>query len=231
MRTLYVGALLTCLALPGLAVDRAQLDARLDKLRVSFEVMQAKPEKRIPPQVLRDAQGIVLLDRTKAGFIFAYQGGNGVALARNPFTGQWSAPAFFSASEASLGFQIGGQQTFMVILLMNTNSARWLIEPRFDFGGMAGGTAGNVSGGKEGNVSSSERLELIYTDSQGLYGGAAIKGASISPDSNANVAYYGQYFTTKEILFDNKARPTPAATTLAQRIMECSRPTSPPSRP
>ena len=88
--------------------------------------------------------------------------------------------------------------------------------------------AGNVSGGKEGNVSNSERLELIYTDSQGLYGGAAIKGASISPDSNANVAYYGQYFTTKEILFDNKARPTPTATALAQRIAECSRPASRP---
>jgi len=211
------------LALPALALDRAELDARLGKLQVSFEVLQDKPDKRIPAKILREAQGIVLLDRTKAGFVFAYQGGSGVAMVRNPSTGQWGAPAFFSASEASLGFQIGGQQTFMVILLMNTNAARWLIEPRFDFGGEASGTAGNSSGGTGGNVSDSERLELIYTDSQGLYGGAALKGASISPDPKANVAYYGQYLTTKEILFDNKAQPGAAAAALARKITELSR--------
>jgi len=131
------------LALPALALDRSELDYRIRRLTTKFEALQAKPDKCIPAAMLRNAQGIILLDRTKAGFIFAYQGGGGVAIVKDPTTGQWSAPGFLSAREASLGLQIGGQQSFIVILLMNTNTARLLAEPDFRLGGEASGTAGN----------------------------------------------------------------------------------------
>jgi lipid-binding SYLF domain-containing protein len=218
----------TCLLLLGLAVssravDRAGLDAKIRALTVKFEVMQAKPDKRIPAQTLRDAQGIILLDRTKAGFLFAYQGGSGVAMVKKPGSGQWSAPAFLSASEASLGFQGGGQQAFIVILLMNSNAVALLGQPEFKFGGEASGTAGNRNAGTEGAITSDERMELIYADAEGLFGGVAIKGGSLAPDPDANVAYHGQFLTTKEILFDNKAKPSQAAIDLAEQIRKSSR--------
>ncbi len=222
MKLLISILLLAGLSVPALAVDKAQLDAGIRKLTLKFETLQSKADKRISAQNLRKAQGIVLLDRTKAGFLFAYQGGGGLAMIKDPKSGQWSAPAFLKATEASLGFQAGGQQSFMVILLLNTNATRMLTEPTFSFGGEAGGTAGNASGGVEGSVSSEEQLMQVYSDTEGLYGGAAIKGGSVAPDSDANVAYYDQALTAKEILFEKKAKPSKAASQLAKKITEYS---------
>ncbi len=157
-------------------------------------------------------------NRTKAGFIFAYQGGSGVVLVRDPKTAKWGPVAFLSANEASLGFQIGGQQSFFVMLLMSTNATRLLAESKFEFGGEAQGTAGDASGGASGTVTPPEPQVLIYDDRQGLYGGAAIKGGAISADEEANRVYYGQFLTANDILFQNKAKPTEAAAELATKL-------------
>ena len=211
------------LAISSPAVDRADLDYRIRKLTFKLQAMQAKPDHRIPAQSLRDAKGIVLLDRTKAGFLFAYQGGNGVVMVRDAKTGRWGPTAFVSANEASLGFQIGGQQSFVVVLLMNTNSLRRLADGVFDFGGDASGTAGNATATTGASVSSNEPLTLVYSDTAGLYGGVSIRGDALSPDSKANVTYYGQYLTTAEILFEGKAKPSQAAGELALKLDEYSR--------
>jgi lipid-binding SYLF domain-containing protein len=93
----------------------------------------------------------------------------------------------------------------------------------FKFGGDASGTAGNSSAGTEATVSEHEPLTFVYTDSEGLYGGATIKGDSITPDTNADIAYYGQYLTMREILFDNKVKLSPPATDLANKIESYSK--------
>ena len=224
MRLLITGCLLLGLAVSALAIDKAELDKRIRTLTAKFEEMQAKPDKRIPVENLRKAQGIILLYRTKAGFIFAYQGGAGLAMVKDAKSRGWSPPTFLSASEASLGFQIGGQQSFIVILLMNTNATRALTESSFDFGGEASGTAGNSSGKAEGTITDDQKqLMLVYSDSTGLYGGAAIKGGALSPDTDANVAYYGQSLTPREILFDKKGKPSDAATDLVKKITQSSK--------
>ncbi len=222
MKTIIASLLLVGLSLPSFAVNKTELDSALRKLTSKFETLQSKADKRVPAEKLRKAQGIVLLDRTKAGFLFAYQGGGGVAMVKDPKSNQWSAPAFFKANEASLGFQIGGQQSFVVILLMDTNSARTLTEPTFHFGGEASGTAGDSSAGTDGTLSSQEQATLVYADREGLYGGVAIKGGSISADTDANAVYYEQGLTTGEILFEKKGKPSEAATQLAKKITEYS---------
>jgi SH3 domain-containing YSC84-like protein 1 len=189
-----------------------------------YEEMQLKPDKRIPDDLLRKAQGIILLDRTKAGFLFAFQGGVGVAMAKDPTTHQWSAPAFISANEASLGFQIGGEQGFFVILIMNSSATRLLTDPTFQVGGEASGTAGNVSGGAESSVASTEMPILVFHDKKGLFGGAAVKAGNITPDKEANWIYYGRYAGMKEILFDRKIQPTEAADRLIDKLNSYSNP-------
>jgi SH3 domain-containing YSC84-like protein 1 len=224
MRLLITGLLLLGVAIPAHAIDKAGLDKRIRTITTKFEEMQAKPDKRVPVENLRKALGIILLDRTKAGFIFAYQGGGGVAMVKNAKSGSWSPPAFLTANEASLGFQIGGQQSFVVILLMNTNATHALTDSDISFGGEASGTAGNSSGKAEGNATDDgTKLMLVYSDATGLYGGAAIKGGALAPDTNANVAYYGQSLTPQEILFDQKGKPTEAATSLMQTINQSSK--------
>ncbi len=108
MKKLIGTLLVLTLALGAKAVDKLSLDQKVSTLLAKFELMQEKPDKRVPPEFLRKARAIILLDRTKAGFVFAYQGGGGVALAKDK-RGHWSPLAFMRADEASLGFQIGGQ--------------------------------------------------------------------------------------------------------------------------
>jgi lipid-binding SYLF domain-containing protein len=220
MRSFIISLVLASITCSAYAVDRADLDYRIRKLTLKFEAMQAKPDKRIPPQALRDAKGIILLDRTKAGFLFAYQGGSGIVMARGPDNGQWSAPAFLKANEASLGFQIGGEQSFVVILLMNPKAVESLANGNFNFGGEASGTAGNNSGGVEGTLSTTEPMMLVYTDREGLYGGAALKGDAISSDTGANSIYYGQFLGINDILFGRRVLPSPSAIGLEQKLDE-----------
>ena len=216
---------LTLLGFAGtaMAIDKAELDNRVRTLTAKLVAMQQKSDKSIPAETLSRARGIILLDRTKAGFIFAYQGGGGVAMVKDPKSDQWSPAAFLAAHEASLGFQVGGQQSFFVILLMNAEATRFLTEPNFEFGGEARGTAGNQTAGVAGTVASPEQPVMVFDDRQGLYGGAAIKGGAISPDEEANRAYYMQYLTMKDILFDNKVKPTDVAVELAGKISEFSK--------
>ncbi len=217
MKQILVTFCMLLIASGAFADDKAGLDNRIRKLTGKFQSLQAKPDKAIPAETLKQARGIVLLDRTKAGFIFAFQGGGGLAMVRDVKSGKWSAPAFLSAAEASLGFQVGGQQSFVVILLMNTNSTRFLTDGDIEFGGEARGTAGNSTAGAEGNINPAPSV-LVYDDRKGLYGGAALKGGAVSSDEDANTAYYEQYVTLEDILFKNKFKPGEAAQQLIDAI-------------
>jgi len=218
MKMILTAWLLTSVVWTAAAADSVRLESKAEKLIAKFESLQQKGDKGVPADVLKKAQAIVLLDRTKAGFVFAFQGGGGVAMARDPKSGQWGALSFMKANEASLGFQIGGQQSFLVILLMTQASAEQLAATTFEFGGEARGTAGDVSAGEEGTIASEERSILVYGDRQGLFGGAALKGGALNPDQEANRLYYGEWLGTQEILFGKKVKPTKAALKFAEKI-------------
>jgi len=210
------------MAFPGLADDKAKLDAQFRKLTAKFEAMQSNPEKAVPAEELKKARGVILLDRTKAGFIFAYQGGNGIALVKDGNTENYGAAAFLKANEASLGFQVGGEQSFYVILLMSTNATRGLADAKVNFAGEARGTAGDQSAGEEGKITEDQRPIRVYSDRTGLYGGAALKGGAISADDEANRKYYGDYFTIHDILFNKKVKPTDSAKELAKKLTDAA---------
>jgi SH3 domain-containing YSC84-like protein 1 len=218
MKKIIMTMVFASVALAAFALDRSDLDQRIHSLMFKFESMQMQPDKQVPANVLRRAKGIILLDRTKAGLVFAYEGGSGVALARDTRTGQWSPPAFLKANQASLGVQIGGAQNFYVILLMTTNASRVLTDPHFDFGGEARGTAGDSSAGTGASISDLESPVLVYDDRKGFYGGAALKGDSIAPDDEANRIYYRDALAMKDILYDGRVSATPMASELINKI-------------
>ena len=218
MKTTLLSLLAAGLATSAFALDKAELDGRLHKLTAKFDAMQAKPDKAIPAEYLRRAHGVVMLDRTKGGLVFAYEGGHGVAMVKDPKTEKWSPAAFVEATEASLGFQIGGQRSFTVILLMSSSATRALVDSNFEFSGEARGTAGDSSDGVESKFTKGLPSVLVYTDREGLYGGAAIKGGAISPDEEANLHYYGRFVTMDDILFDRKVEATESAVELAAKI-------------
>jgi lipid-binding SYLF domain-containing protein len=217
MKTTILGLTFSFLTSAALAVDSAQLDNRIRTLTDKFEAFQHREDGGIPPETLRKAQGIILLDTTKGGLVFGYQAGSGVAMLKDAEMKKWSPVAFLKANEASFGAQIGGEENFYIILLMTSNSTWRLIDPKIELGAGAVGTAGDTSAGV-GTKTPAESEILVYNARTGLFGGAVIKGGSISADAEDNLIYYGPDLSIRSILFDHKVQPSAAASNLASKI-------------
>lgn len=157
--------------------------------KVFTEIMNVR-DKAIPQELLDKAEAIAVFPGVvKAAFIIGGRGGQGV-ISRRTRSG-WSAPGFFNLSGGSFGAQIGAQQTDYIFLIMNEDGVKGLLEDKFEIGGEASVAAGPV--GREAAASTNPTLDagiLSYSRSKGLFIGAAIKGAVISPDNDLNQAVY-----------------------------------------
>jgi lipid-binding SYLF domain-containing protein len=162
-----------------------------------------------------------LLERTKAGFVFGYEGGDGIAMVRDPNTGEWSPPAFLRAREASLGIQAGRQQMFVVILLMNDGVTRALSDPTYKLSDAAPQKSDNDEPtAVSPDASNAESAVKVFGDRHGIFGGLATKSGAIVPDQEANRICYGRSVSMEEILVDHKVTPSAAATALVQELTD-----------
>lgn len=209
------------LAGSAFGLDRTELDNRIMTLTGKFTAMQQDPATRVPAEQLARARGIILLDRTGGAFIFGYHSGNGVALAKDP-NGHWSSVGFVGSSGASFGAQLGGGKDFYVILLMSPEVAGALKETSMDFGAQASATSGTSHAGAETTVNSGPEV-MVYSQHNGLYAGATIKGGSISAETDANAMYYDRPVSMDDILFEHEVAPTKAAKELISKIDEYSK--------
>ncbi|HLA12344.1 MAG TPA: lipid-binding SYLF domain-containing protein [Pyrinomonadaceae bacterium] len=161
------------------------------------EIMNVR-DKAIPQELLDKAEAIAVFPGVlKAAFIFGGRGGQGVISRR--VRGGWSAPAFFNLTGGSFGAQIGAQKNDYVFLIMNEDGVKGLLEDKFELGGEAGVVAGPI--GREAAASTNPTLDagiLSYSRSKGVFIGAALKGAAITPDNDLNEAVYGK--KGKEVL-------------------------------
>ena len=156
---------------------------------VFTQIMNVR-ERAIPKELLDKAEAIAVFpDVIKAAFIFGGKGGQGLISKRT--RKGWSAPAFFNIGGGSFGAQIGASKTDYVLLILNQEGLKGLLEDKFELGGEVGIAAGPV--GREAAASTNTTLDagiLSYSRSKGAFIGAALKGAVISPDNNLNEAVY-----------------------------------------
>lgn len=197
MKILSIFAVLAVL-LSSLSTPFAQKKSRTsdaarhagDASKAFTEIMNVR-DKAIPQELLDNAEAIAVFpDVVKAAFIVGGRGGQGVISKR--VKGGWGPPAFFNLSGGSFGPQIGAQKTDYVLLIMNPSGVEGLLSDKFEIGGEASVAAGPV--GREAAASTNPRLDagiLSYSRSKGVFVGAALKGAVISPDNDLNVAVYG----------------------------------------
>jgi lipid-binding SYLF domain-containing protein len=217
MKNVIMALLLFGLAATTFADPKGDLDDRVRKLMAQFDSLQANAEARIPAAKLKQAKGVVIMDRTKGGFVVGYERGVGIAMVKDKDKNKWGAFTFMESNEGSLGAQIGGKSTFCVILLMDDSARDRLIQSKVTFGGEAGGTGGSTSGGVDENFSK-EPPVLVFGESKGLYGGAAVKGGTVDADDKANKEYYGKLYSIKEILFEKKVPPSETAVEFANKL-------------
>jgi lipid-binding SYLF domain-containing protein len=155
-----------------------------------FDQIMAVRDKGIPRELLDRAEAIAVFPGVvKAAFIIGGHGGQGVISRR--VKGGWSAPAFFNLGGGSVGAQIGAQKTDYVLLIMNDEGLKGLLEDKFEMGGEVSVAAGPV--GRTAAATTNATLDagiLSYSRSKGAFIGASLKGGTITPDNDLNEAVY-----------------------------------------
>lgn len=169
--------------------DLNEAKKRVDRAsEVMREVMKAD-DKAIPKEILDKAKAVIVFPGVlKAAFIIGGRGGEGVVVRRT--ANGWSAPAFLNLGGGSIGFQIGGEKIDYVLVVMNDDGLKGLLQDKFEFGGEASVAAGPV--GRTAAASTNATLDaaiLTYSRSQGAFAGVALKGAVIKP-SDLNEKIY-----------------------------------------
>ncbi|MBT5433626.1 MAG: lipid-binding SYLF domain-containing protein [Alphaproteobacteria bacterium] len=153
--------------------------------------------------LLDRAHGVVIVPQLiKAGFIIGGEAGRGVILAHDLDTGTWSNPAFLDVGAASIGLQIGASETQVVLAIMTDAGLEAMLAENVEVGAEASVAAGPVGAEVKAATTSTEFNQDIYAygTSEGLFLGVAIEGTLLIPDQDANMAYYGQAATTREII-------------------------------
>jgi SH3 domain-containing YSC84-like protein 1 len=190
--------LLLLLCLAGAAAAQSKNAKKINKAtkrsqeaaRVFTEIMAA-PDKAIPKDLLDRAEAVAVFPgMLKAGFVVGGRGGSGVISRR--VRGGWSAPAFFDLGGGSIGLQIGASSTDFVLLFMNEEALKGLLEDKLEIGGEGSIAAGPV--GRSAAASTNVTLDagiLSYSRSKGLFAGLELKGVVIDPDNDDNEAVYG----------------------------------------
>jgi len=209
-RLLMVTTLALLVALPAVASDREEDASRTHKAAQVFKEIMDAPDQGIPQDLLASAKCIAIIPgEVKFAFIFGGNYGRGVATCR---TGHgWSAPIFVAIDGGSVGYQIGGSSTDLVMLFMNDHALQSLLGDKFKLGGDASVAAGPV--GRNATAGTDLRLSaeiLSYSRTKGVFAGVSLDGAVVQADKSGDKAMYGEHVDRHEILTGKVSVPTSA---------------------
>jgi SH3 domain-containing YSC84-like protein 1 len=162
----------------------------------------------IPQDLLDKAECIVVLPSVKKGaFGIGGSYGRGVMICRGGqhYTGKWGAPALYALEGISIGFQLGGQATDFVLLVMNPKGATSLLTSKVKLGADASAAAGPKGRTAEGATDIVMNAEILsYSRNKGLFAGVSLEGSTLRSDGSANEKLYGRRLTAKEIIRGGK---------------------------
>lgn len=205
-------------------IVRADTSAeRLTEAATVLNEIMSAPDKGIPRDLLDKANCVVVVPGVKkAAFIVGAKYGKGFMLCRNATGGGWGAPAAIRMEGGSFGFQIGGSETDVVMLVMDASGKKALLRSKFTLGGDI-----SVAGGPVGRTSSAEtdaqmRAKILsYSRARGAFAGIALNGATLREDLDDNRELYGKTLTNREII-DSSMAPPPAAAELISTLNKLS---------
>jgi lipid-binding SYLF domain-containing protein len=201
---------------PLLAMDKDSAK-RLDESTAVFSEVMATPDKGIPQEMLENAHCIVIVPGLKTGaFIFGGKYGKGYLSCRNKSAPGWSAPATIRIEGGSVGFQIGGSETDLIMLVMNARGADKLLSSKFTLGAEGSVAAGPVGRTATAQTDAQLHAEILsWSRSQGLFAGLALEGATLRQDLDDNASLYGRKLENREIVTSGVHPPKEAVKLLS----------------
>ena len=224
MRSLRALVILTVIASPAIASGR---NAETERLRDAEAVIKAAvtaPDQGIPKELLGRAECIgVFPEVKKAAFVVGGEFGRGVFTCRQK-DGTMGSPAYFTIGGGSLGWQIGGEETDLVLLVMNEDGMHHLLADRFALGAEATAAAGPVGRTTQASTDAMMQAQILsWSRSRGLFVGASLKGTVIKPDAKASLGFYGRTVSPREILVEHSVQVPKAAQSFVTTATTCSR--------
>jgi lipid-binding SYLF domain-containing protein len=197
---------------PGLVFAKNDADARLESAADLVSDMMKASDKGVPQDLLNKSRCVILIPGLKkAAFVLGAKYGRGFAMCRRPNGVGWSAPASMRIEGGSVGFQIGGSEQDVMLLVMNDTGMKHLLTNKFTIGGEATAAAGPVGRDVSAQTDAVMRAEMLsYSRSRGLFAGISLQGATLRPDEEANRELYGSDTANKEILTGSIKTPVAA---------------------
>jgi len=228
-KALHLTVVVLILSVVGIAQNQnkeiANAAKTAQKATRALDEIMAIRDKAIPADLLRKAKAVAVFPGViKGAFILGGQGGKGFIVQR--VGNVWGAPTLFKLGGGSVGLQIGGSSTDVVMLFMTEKSVKNLLEDKFEIGGEVSAVAGPI--GRTAKASTDAQLQagiLSYSRAKGLFAGLSASGVVLSPDDDANRALYSH--SAKELLSGAVLQPPvvipPATRPFQQAVVRYTR--------
>ena len=180
----------------------------------------------IPQDLLDHARCVIVMPSVlKAAFIVGGSYGRGTMVCRSgkDFSGAWGAPAMYALEGGSIGFQIGGEATDFVFLVMNDRGANSLLHSKVKLGADSSAAAGPVGRSASADTDAYMRSEILsYSRARGAFAGISLEGSTLRPDNDANRDLYGRSVTAAEIIDGSEVQIPEAARNLISQLEKVS---------
>jgi SH3 domain-containing YSC84-like protein 1 len=205
----------------GWADDKEKDEDRLHNSGTVLKEILNVPDN-IPQDLLDKADCVVVFPSVlKAAFVVGASYGRGVMTCRKGenFNGPWGAPSMMALEGGSVGFQIGGEATDFVLLVMNDRGANGILTSKVKLGGDASVAAGPVGRNASAETDATMRAEILsYSRARGLFAGISLEGSTVRPDNDANRRIYGENVSAKDIVIAHDTHVPPAAESLISTL-------------
>ena len=201
------------LLVAGVLYAASKEEERLENSGVVMEEIMNTPEN-IPQEVLGKAECVIVFPsvlKFAIGIGGSYGRGAMVCRTGSGFTGPWGAPAMYALEGGSIGLQVGGQATDLVLLVMNDRGVNSILGSKVKLGAGASAAAGPKGRDAQAATDASFRAEILsYSRTRGLFAGISLQGSTLRPDNDASAEIYGRKITAREIVLGNQVA-VPAA--------------------
>ncbi len=191
---------------------------------VMHEILQVPDD--IPQDLLDHARCVIVMPSVlKAAFVVGGSYGRGTMVCRTgkDFSGPWGAPAMYALEGGSVGFQIGGEATDFVFLVMNNRGAQSLLHSKVKLGGDASVAAGPMGRTAAADTDAYMRAEILtYSRARGVFAGVSLEGSTLRPDNDGNRDLYGRGISAEQIIMDPSTRTPEAGQSLDATLQQAS---------
>jgi len=225
MRRYFVIAAFLSIA-AGAAYAASKEHKRLESCGVVLQEVLKIPDN-LPQQVLAKAECVIVFPSVlRLAFGMGKEYGRGAMVCRTgkEFNGPWGAPAMFALEGDSIGMQLGGEATDLILLVMNQRGAASILSSKIKLGGDASAAAGPKGRDASANTDLWMRAEILsYSRSRGLFAGISLEGSTLRPDNKANERIYGRKISARTILLGNRVA-VPATGRHLVRVLQANSP-------